>query len=74
MFSLRVCSLSRPQGTGQPALLGLLLLEALKIELPWHITGNYQLPETQIPNLLVVSFWLAKEGASSGRTWQSLFA
>lgn len=54
------------RGTGKPSSLGLLVLEALKVELPWPVTRSYQLPETQILDLLVIPFWLGKEGAA----WQ----
>lgn len=64
-----VC-VSKTQGTGKPALLGLLVLKALKIELLWPITCNCQLPETQILNLSVISFQLGKEGAVL--QWQDL--
>lgn len=54
------------QGTGKPSSLGLLVLEALKVELPWPVTHSSQLPEAQILDLLGIPFWLGKEGAA----WQ----
>lgn len=67
---LQSVSWIKRQGTGKPALLGLLVLEALKIELPCPITCNYQLPENSDPESLVISFWLGKEGATL--QWQDL--
>lgn len=37
---------------------------------PWPITCNYQLPETQILDLLVISLWRGEAGAVS--RWQDL--
>lgn len=58
--NLQSVSWMKPQSTGRAALLGLFVLKALRVELPWPLTCSCQ----KVPS--IISSWLGKAGPRAG--------